>query len=113
MTAFCPQINSYHGGVYQEAVSGVSLCPDSNFASTGNQFVTYGVEYEPDWDLNGGGYTRWFVNGKPTWEVMGSALAPRPELDVGQRHIPVEPMYIISEFGLSGIARVPSLIGFI
>ena len=94
-------VNSYHGSVYQEAVSSVTQTPDSNFPTTNNQFVTYGVEYLPDWDLNGGGYTRWYVNGKASGEVTGSALPPVKALDIGQRHIPVEPMSIIMNLGMS------------
>ncbi|KDN39383.1 glycoside hydrolase family 16 protein [Tilletiaria anomala UBC 951] len=94
-------INTYHGSVYQEAVSSVTQCPDDNFPTTGGRFVRYGVEYEPDWNKNGGGFTRWYVDGKATWEVKGSALGPVPELDIGQRLIPAEPMSIIMNLGMS------------
>lgn len=89
------RINDYHGGVYQEAVSGLTQCPDEGFALTAGKYITYGVEYEPDWNLDGGGYVRWWIDGKPTWRVEGSAIGPVPELDIGQRHIPLEPMSIV------------------
>lgn len=90
------RLNDYHGAVYQEAVSGLTQCPDDGFtAAPTPRFVTYGVELEPDWDLNGGGYVRWYIDGQPSWRVNGTALGPVPELDIGQRHIPVEPMSII------------------
>lgn len=90
------RINDYHGSVYQEAVSGLTQCPDDGFSKAPKpRFIRYGVEYEPDWKLNGGGYARWWIDGKPAWRVEGTALGPVPELDVGQRHMPVEPMSII------------------
>ncbi|CAO1624340.1 unnamed protein product [Jaminaea pallidilutea] len=95
------EINTYVGGPLQEAVSSVSLNPDRGFQDTQGEFVTYGIEYEPDWNNDGGGSVTWFIDGKPTWTVKGTAVGPVPELDVSQRTVPTEPMYIIMNLGMS------------
>ena len=95
------QFNSYHGSIYQEAVSSVTQTPDSNFQRSEKKFIRYGVEFEPDWNADGSGFTRWYMDGKPTWEVRGSALGPQPAMQISQRTIPTEPMSIIMNLGMS------------
>lgn len=95
------EINTYVGGPLQESVSTVSLNPDRGFQNTDNEFVTYGIQYDPDWDANGGGSVTWFIDGKATWTVLGTAVGPSPEMDIGQRTVPTEPMYIIMNLGMS------------
>lgn len=94
-------INTYVGGPLQEAVSCVSLNPARGFSDTQNEFVTYGIQYDPDWDNNGQGSVTWFIDGKATWTVLGSAVGPSAEMDIGQRTVPTEPMYIIMNLGMS------------
>jgi beta-glucanase (GH16 family) len=93
--------NPYTGGVYQEAVSAVTPIPDNAYENSGAKFTTYGVEYEPDWRQNGGGFITWYINGKATWTTLGAVVPPRPAIDLSQRIIPVEPMAIIMNLGLS------------
>lgn len=95
------EFNSYKGGVYQEALSAVARIPDRGYVHSSNQYVTYGVDYEPDWDLNGGGRVTWYVDGKPTWTLTGASIPARPDIDIGQRNIPTEPMSIILNLGIS------------
>jgi beta-glucan synthesis-associated protein KRE6 len=98
-------INSYVGGPFQEAVSSVAEIPARGFqlydAPDAEKYTTFGVEYLPDWDLNGGGFINWYVDGKPTWSISGAAVPPREVMQIGQRHIPVEPMSIIMNLGMS------------
>jgi beta-glucanase (GH16 family) len=93
--------NTYKGGVYQEAVSAVTPIPNSAYENTGARFTTFGVEYEPDWNENGGGFITWYINGVPTWTAVGAVMPADPNIDVSQRIIPVEPMTIIMNLGLS------------
>ncbi|CAD6903139.1 unnamed protein product [Tilletia controversa] len=96
------RINDYVGGTLQECTSGLTQVPDDGYEGHGQRFVTYGVEYQPDWSGDGkDAYVTFFLDGKPTWTVFGSALGPRPDLDVSQRLIPVEPMSIIANLGMA------------
>lgn len=63
------------------------LAPDA-------EFVTFGMEYEPDWEGNGNGMIAWYVDGKRTWSIKSDAVPPRPNIGVAQRLIPVEPMAV-------------------
>ncbi|KAK0528550.1 beta-glucan synthesis-associated protein [Tilletia horrida] len=94
--------NTYTGGPYQECASGLTQVPDDGFEESGQRFIKYGVEYGPDWKGDGtNAYVTWYVDGVPSWTVFGSALAPRPNQDIGQRLIPVEPMSIIMNLGMA------------
>ncbi|CDU23435.1 related to SKN1-protein involved in sphingolipid biosynthesis [Sporisorium scitamineum] len=95
------QINSYKGNVYQEAVSALTQIPDTGYVDSSDQYVTYGVEYHPDWNENGGGSITWYIAGKPTWSIIGAAMPANPPMDIGQRIISVEPMSIIMNLGMS------------
>jgi beta-glucanase (GH16 family) len=93
--------NPYKGGVYQEAGSALSRIPNSAYARTGNQFTTFGVDYTPDWNGDGSGSVTWYMNDVATWTVTGDAFPARPAIDISRRLIPVEPMSIIMNLGLS------------
>lgn len=99
------EFNTYVGGPFQEAVSGVSRVPERGFmdydAPESEKYTTFGVEYLPDWDLNGGGFVHWYVDGKATWSITGAAVPPRTVMEISNRHIPVEPMSIIMNLGMS------------
>lgn len=95
------EINTYVGGVYQESLSATTVIPDTAYELTGAQYTTFGMEYEPDWNGDGGGYITWYVNGVATWTVLGDSAPPRPDIDISQRLIPVEPMSIIMNLGIS------------
>ncbi|KAF2154172.1 glycoside hydrolase family 16 protein [Myriangium duriaei CBS 260.36] len=87
------QINSYQGGVYQQAIS--SLTNLNLDWYNGKQFQSYAFEYTPGAD----GYVSFFVGDQPTWKIEGKSL--RPNGNVGQRVLPQEPMAIVSNFGMS------------
>jgi len=96
------RINDYIGGPLQECTSGLTQVPDDGYEFGGQRYVRYGVEYEPDWNGDGeNAFVTWYLDGKPAWTVYGSALAPRPDQDIGQRLIPVEPMSIIMNLGMA------------
>lgn len=86
-------MNSYQGGVYQQALSTVTNL--NNDWYDGNAYQTYGFEYEPGAD----GYVVWNVGGERTWRVTGNAVGPNA--NIGQRVIPEEPMALIINFGMS------------
>lgn len=85
-------MNSYRGGPYQEAISGITNL--NNDWYNGKEYQVYAFEYDP----GASGYITWFVGSSPTWKLDGRALAPNG--NVGQRVIPVEPMALIMNFGM-------------
>lgn len=86
-------MNSYQGGVYQQALSTVTNL--NNDWYNGSAYQVYAFEYSP----GDSGYVKWFVGDTPTWKVTADALGPNG--NIGQRVIPEEPMSIIANFGLS------------
>ncbi|KDN50357.1 glycoside hydrolase family 16 protein [Tilletiaria anomala UBC 951] len=94
--------NSYTGSVYQEAVSGISNIPaDSYHDAAGARFVTYGFEYQPDWNKDGSGWITWYMDGKKTWTVTSDSVPARTDINIARRLIPTEPMSIIINLGIS------------
>jgi beta-glucanase (GH16 family) len=86
-------MNSYLGGVYQQAISGFSTL--NNDWYDGKQYQTYGFEYEPGAE----GMIEWNIGDMKTWKMMGWATGPNG--NIGQRPIPKEPMSIIFNVGMS------------
>jgi beta-glucan synthesis-associated protein KRE6 len=87
------QINEYHGGPIQQAISGLSNL--NNQWYDGNGYQTYAFEYKPGAD----GESTFFVGDTATWRLTGDAIGPNG--NVGQRVLPEEPMYPIVNFGMS------------
>ena len=86
-------MNSYRGGPYQEALSGVTWL--NNQWYDGNGYQLYGFEYNP----GDTGDITWFVGDKYTWHMDHRAV--RPNGNIGQRVIPQEPMAVVMNFGMS------------
>lgn len=94
--------NTYTGGVYQEALSGLTDIPDDAYELADvPRAVKFGVQYDPDWNGDGSTSITWFVDGVESWTVTGAAIGPKEELDISQRIIPTEPMSLIMNFGSS------------
>ena len=92
-------MNSYQGGIFQEAISGVTNL--NNAWYDGNGYQTYAFEYEPGAE----GYTTWFVGSEQTWKIDPRSLGPNG--NIGQRIIPEEPMAMVMNFGMSnGFAQL-------
>lgn len=91
-------MNTYCGGPFQQAVSGVSTLNNTWYeagAGAGN-FQEFGFEYLND---NDSGYITWLVGRQPTFTVHSYALGPNG--NVGFRRISKEPMSIIMNLGVS------------
>jgi beta-glucanase (GH16 family) len=86
-------MNSYRGGPYQQAVSGVTWL--NNDWYNGNAYQTFGFEYNP----GATGDITWFVGDDYVWHLDHRAL--RPNGNIGQRVIPQEPMALVMNFGMS------------
>lgn len=95
------QFNSFRGNVYQESVSAVTQIPTKAFQKTSKTFTTFGCEFEPDFSGSGKGKVTWYIDGKVSWSVTEAAIPAQKEIDIGQRLVPVEPMTIILNLGIS------------
>lgn len=87
------EINSYRGGPYQQAMSGLTNL--NNRWYNGTEYQVYAFEYTP----GAVGNVTWFVGQDKTWTLDGRAIGPNG--NVGQRMIPMEPMSIVMNLGMA------------
>ncbi|TFK62967.1 glycoside hydrolase family 16 protein [Pluteus cervinus] len=92
------QLNEYVGGVFQQTTSGLALSNQLCYELNGGCFATYGFEYLPGFD---NAYITWINDNKRSWTVYQGALAKDPRVEIGERPISQEPMYIIANLGFS------------
>jgi len=83
-------MNTYKGGVWQQALSALTLLPSASYQGTQGQFSTYGFEYLPS--RGSDGYITWTVDGERSWMMTNAALAANARVEIGPRLIPEEPM---------------------
>lgn len=83
--------NSYKGGVFQEAASGVSYTDPTAYNSNGGNFQKFGFEYT----TGPSGKITWSVGDAASWSMTGAAVGPNAAAGIGQRLISEEPMYVI------------------
>lgn len=86
-------MNSYRGGVFQQAVSGLTNL--NNDWYDGKQYAKYAFEYKTGKD----GYITWYVGDDKTWTMDARAMGPNG--NIGRRTIPEEPLSIVANFGMS------------
>ncbi|TFK56944.1 beta-glucan synthesis-associated protein [Heliocybe sulcata] len=91
-------LNSYMGGVFQQASSGVSQTDQQCYELTGGCFAVYGFEYKPGFD---GGYISWIADDRLAWQLNQAGFAADSRVEISARPIPQEPMYIIANLGMS------------
>ncbi|KAI0788522.1 beta-glucan synthesis-associated [Abortiporus biennis] len=91
-------LNPYMGGAFQQATSGVTQCNQEAYELTGNQFAVYGVQYKPGFD---GAYISWIANDQHVWSVMQTGMRADTRVEIGNRPVPQEPMYLIVNLGMS------------
>ncbi|TGZ77243.1 beta-glucan synthesis-associated [Ascodesmis nigricans] len=88
------RMNSWQGGPFQQAVSGVTML--NNDWYDGKQYQKYAFEYIPG---KADGAIAWFVGDEETLRMTGNAIGPNG--NIGQRDISQEPMSIILNLGMS------------
>ncbi|KAJ7129340.1 beta-glucan synthesis-associated protein-domain-containing protein [Mycena epipterygia] len=96
--------NTYKGSAVQQAVSALTNVPGEGFQGSGRQMITYGFEYWSDPKTPDSGFITWQVDGSPSVRMGASAVGPDQGAGgsgVGQRLIPVEPMSLILNLGIS------------
>jgi hypothetical protein len=86
-------INSYQGGPFQQAISGLTNL--NNDWYDGKAYQSYAFDYKTGDD----GYITWHVGKPETWTMDARAI--RKNGNIGKRTIPEEPLSIIANFGMS------------
>lgn len=93
------QLNSYKGGVYQQALSAVTYISSDNY--NGNGFAKYGYEWWSNPGNRPEGYIQWYSEGQESWKITAASMGPDTTAEISSRLIPEEPMYIILNLGLA------------
>ncbi|KAG8947411.1 hypothetical protein FRC04_010731 [Tulasnella sp. 424] len=103
------RVNTYCGGIWQMTASGIGTIDQDCFELNAGCYKTYGFDYQPGND----GYITWVYDDAPAWAVMAAGLGPDNLTEIGQRPIPEEPMYLITNLGISsGFSKVQSGLTF-
>jgi beta-glucanase (GH16 family) len=92
------EYNSYKGGVFQQAVSALSITDQTAYELNGGAFSVYGFEYQPGTD---NAYITWISNNQSAWTLLSSGMGPDTTVEINSRPIPQEPMYLIVNLGIS------------
>ncbi|KAK4701471.1 beta-glucan synthesis-associated protein KRE6, partial [Phenoliferia sp. Uapishka_3] len=100
-TAHDTAMNTYLGGAWQQAASGLSNTNASCYNST-TDFAVYGIEYQPSYFKGTGtGKIYWLNEDEPMWKLSDTALVANEVANISQRDITGEPMSIIMNLGMS------------
>ncbi|KAI0651922.1 glycoside hydrolase family 16 protein [Trametes meyenii] len=91
-------LNSYKGGVYQQATSVVTVTDQEAYEFSGGKYTTYGFQYQPGFD---GAYMAWVANNQLAWVMRQDGMAEDPRVNISARPVPQEPMYLIANLGIS------------
>ncbi|KAJ7888736.1 beta-glucan synthesis-associated, partial [Mycena leptocephala] len=95
--------NAFVGNVFQQTTSAevrmLIAAPDQDcYQLKGQCFSTYGFEYTPGY---ADAYISWITDNKLAWTMNGNMVGTDAQTEIGARQVPVEPMYVIMNLGLS------------
>ncbi|KAJ6462076.1 beta-glucan synthesis-associated protein KRE6 [Mycena sanguinolenta] len=90
--------NAFVGNVFQQTTSALTNTNQDCYQLKGGCFSTYGFEYTPGY---ADGYISWITDDKLAWTLNGNMVGADTQTEIGARQVPVEPMYIIMNLGLS------------
>ncbi|KAJ7072320.1 beta-glucan synthesis-associated [Mycena amicta] len=91
-------INGFKGSITQEATSILTNTNPLCYEDNGDCFESYGFEYKPGFD---DAYITWIASGKVAWTIRAGGVGANTLTEIGPRQVPVEPMYIIANLGMS------------
>ncbi|KIY46300.1 glycoside hydrolase family 16 protein [Fistulina hepatica ATCC 64428] len=92
-------LNSYLGGVYQEASSVISYTNQSCYEVGGTGcFSTYAIEYKPGFD---DAYISWIADDTLQWTLYVAGVAADEAVEISARPVPQEPMYMLINLAFS------------
>ncbi|KAH9858128.1 glycoside hydrolase family 16 protein [Lenzites betulinus] len=92
------KLNSYKGGVYQQATSVVTVTDQEAYEFNGGKYTTYGFQYKPGFE---GAYIGWIANNNLAWVLHQEGMDADPRVNISARPVPQEPMYLIANLGIS------------
>ncbi|KAJ6459006.1 beta-glucan synthesis-associated [Mycena sanguinolenta] len=92
------QLNSYAGGVYQQATSVVSNTNQTCYQLIEECYSVQGFEYVPGYD---NAYITWITNNAVTWTLNAAGMGADSQTGISARPISQEPMYILANLGMS------------
>ncbi|KAJ7066571.1 glycoside hydrolase family 16 protein [Mycena amicta] len=91
--------NTYKGSNEQQAVSALTYIPDTVYSN--EDYGVYGYEWYSNPSKRDEGYITWISSGTESWTVTADAIGPDEAVEISQRLIPEEPMYLILNLGMS------------
>lgn len=92
------QQNSYIGGVQQQATSVVTNTDQDCYEDNLGCYSIYGFEYTPGFD---DAYIAWISNNQVSWTLSAQGMVADPAVQISDRPVSQEPMYIIMNLGMS------------
>ncbi|KAF5363185.1 hypothetical protein D9758_008336 [Tetrapyrgos nigripes] len=92
------ELNSYKGGVYQQAASAVAITNQDCYELQTGCSSIYGFEYVPGFD---NAYITWINDNQASWTIYAAGLGVDSKVEISARPVPEEPMYLILNLGLS------------
>ncbi|PVF94156.1 beta-glucan synthesis-associated protein [Serendipita vermifera] len=97
-------LNTYGGGVYQQAGSTVSLvnqeCYQLPHSGGEGCYSIYGFQYKPGY-AEDGAYITWVNDDKLSWRLEAAGFGPDATTGISARPVSKEPMYILANLGIS------------
>ncbi|KAJ6495846.1 glycoside hydrolase family 16 protein [Mycena vulgaris] len=90
--------NAFVGNRFQQTTSGLSNTNQDCYQLKGQCFSTYGFEYKPGY---ADAYISWITDDKLVWTMNGNMVGADTVTEIAARQVPVEPMYVIMNLGLS------------
>jgi len=77
--------------------SALGLTNQSCYEYSGGCYDTYGFEYQG----GNAGFITWVSSGAASWTAKAAGMVGDPTVNVSQRPVPEEPLYLIINLGLS------------
>ncbi|KAJ7874471.1 glycoside hydrolase family 16 protein [Mycena olivaceomarginata] len=90
--------NAFVGNRFQQTTSVVTNTNQDCYQLKSGCFSTYGFEYTPGYS---DAYISWITDDKLAWTLNGNTVGADEATQIGARQVPVEPLYIIMNLGLS------------
>ena len=84
------QWNSYKGGIWQQAISGLTDLNATDYGGTG--YTTYAYEWWSDPNNRNDGYVQWYAGGQQTWKATAATLEGDAATGISSRVMPEEPL---------------------
>ncbi|KAJ7611992.1 glycoside hydrolase family 16 protein [Mycena polygramma] len=90
--------NAFVGNLFQQTTSALTNTNQDCYELKGGCFSTYGFEYKSGYS---DGYISWITDDKLAWTMNGATVGADSATQIAARQVPVEPMYVIMNLGLS------------